>query len=202
MVEGQNRWTEGDSYLYQQLAAVAVPGRAEQIATLLTLLPFDPREAFRIVELGCGEGLLAFALLTCFPNASLVALDGSSTMRMHASARLRSFGARSQVAPFDLPSTDWLSYLRETTDCVLSSLCIHHLSGEEKQQLFQTIFQHLSSRGVFLIADLVAPQRPEVEKLFAETWDQSAEAQSIFLTGDIKLFKTFQKEKRKIPIKI
>jgi hypothetical protein len=49
-------WTEADSRLYQELAAVAVPDGAEQMAALLTLLPFGPGDAARVVELGCGEG--------------------------------------------------------------------------------------------------------------------------------------------------
>ena len=51
-------WSEADSQLHQKLALAAVPTRSEQIATLLTLLPFNPAEPFRAVELGCGEGIL------------------------------------------------------------------------------------------------------------------------------------------------
>lgn len=194
MTERKNLWTEADSGVYQRLATVAVPARAEQIATLLTLLPFDQQQFFRIVELGCGEGILAFTLLDCFPNASLVALDGSSAMRKQASERLNPFSSRCRVEPFDLTATDWLPHV-QGTDGVLSSLCIHHLSGEQKQELFKRIFQYLSPHGVFLIADLVAPQRPEVGRLFAETWDRCAEAQSILQTGSISLFEAFQREK-------
>ena len=47
----KDSWTESDSLLYQKLAPVAVPARAEQIATLLTLLPFTAQEPFRAIEL-------------------------------------------------------------------------------------------------------------------------------------------------------
>ena len=51
-------WSEDDSVVYRRLAPVAVPRRAEQLATISTLLPFAGGHA-RIVELGCGEGALA-----------------------------------------------------------------------------------------------------------------------------------------------
>src|SRR5580692_8107212 len=54
-------WSEDDSELYRRLAPVAVPDRAEQIATLLTLVPYATDAVFRIVELASGEGLLAIA---------------------------------------------------------------------------------------------------------------------------------------------
>ena len=33
-------WSEEDSALYRRLAAIAVPDRADQLATLLCLIPF------------------------------------------------------------------------------------------------------------------------------------------------------------------
>lgn len=186
------QWTEADSKLYQQIATVAVPAREEQIATLLTLLPFSQADPFRAVELGCGEGFLSHALLDCFPQAQVVALDGSTEMRAQAATRLHVFEARASVEPFDLESGDWLSHLAET-DCVVSSLVLHHLDGEQKQRLFAAVYEHLSPRGALLITDLVQPQRPEAGELFAATWDRSAEAQALAKTGSRQLFEQFVK---------
>src|SRR5262252_5350798 len=100
-------WTESDSRLYQELAAVAVPDRVEQMAALLTLLPFGPGDAGRVVELACGEGRLSEALLDAFPLARVLALDGSDDMRTRAAERLRRFGQRAEVASFALEATEW-----------------------------------------------------------------------------------------------
>lgn len=183
-------WSEVDSQMYQKLAPVAVPARSEQIAALLTLLPFAPAESFRAVELGCGEGILSFALLDCFPRAELISLDGSEAMRTQARARLAPFGARVSVKHFDLAAPDWLPQV-EGADCVVSSLCLHHLDGMQKQVLFGALHDCLSSAGVLLIADLVAPQRPEARRLFAATWDRAAKAQALTETGSIDLFDLF-----------
>src|SRR5262245_7808060 len=149
MAETQNLWTEDDSQLYQDIASIAVPGRAEQIATLLTLLPFNPNEPFRAVEIGSGQGSLAAALLHFFPQATLLALDGSPAMRAQTAQRLEPFNRRGSVAAFDLGSAAWYTTL-DGADCVLSSLCLHHLSGPDKRALFAMISRRLSARGALL----------------------------------------------------
>jgi tRNA (cmo5U34)-methyltransferase len=194
MADVQAGWTEADSRRYRELAAVAVPARDEQMAALLALLPFRQDESFRAVELGCGEGYLSAALLECFPHALVVALDGSAEMRAIASDRVRRFGARAHIDAFDLADTDWLQRF-PACDCVLSSLCLHHLPGDAKRRLFAAISQQLSPRGALLIADLVAPQRREAWDLYAATWDRLAQAQSMSKTGSPHLFEKFVKER-------
>lgn len=190
MADEQWVWTEKNSTDYRRIAAVAVPARDEQLATLLTLLPFGRDDTFHAVELASGEGALSWALLDCWPRASVLALDGSAQMRAHAGARLKRFAGRVGVEPFDLASPDWLPKI-EGADCVLSSLCVHHLDGEGKRRLFAAVAARLSPRGVFLIADLIAPQRPEAGRLFAAGLDRAAEAQSLAVGGSLDLFEQF-----------
>jgi tRNA (cmo5U34)-methyltransferase len=194
MADAQAGWTEEDSKRYQELAAVAVPAREEQMAALLALLPFRRDEPFRAVELGCGEGFLTLALLECFPQASIAALDGSPEMRARATDRVRRFGPRAHVGAFDLGATDWLQRL-PAFDCVLSSLCLHHLPGDERRRLFAAISRSLSPRGALLIADLVAPQRSEAREFYASTWDRLAQAQSVSKTGATRLYDNFIRER-------
>ena len=66
-------WSEADSQLYQGLASIAVPRRAEQMAAILSLLPFGPDDSATIVELCCGEGRLTASALGCFPRVRALA---------------------------------------------------------------------------------------------------------------------------------
>lgn len=175
-------WSEDSSAVYRQLAQVAVPARAEQVATLLTLVPFAPDEPFKAVELASGEGRLADALLSLFPKATITALDGSESMRAATSERLARHGGRGTVAAFDMAATNWYEHLTGA-DVVLSSLCIHHLTGDEKRALFTAVAGRVSARGALLIADLIRPKRGEARELFAAQWDASVAAQSQAATG-------------------
>ncbi|MBV9599014.1 MAG: class I SAM-dependent methyltransferase [Chloroflexi bacterium] len=184
-------WTEADSTLYQALAAVAVPDRAEQIATLLALLPLSTGEIARVVELGCGEGYLAAAVLTAYPRVSLLALDGSDEMRAQATARLRPFGGRGEVGGLDLQGTGWFAAL-DGVDAVVSSLALHHLDEAGKRQLFEAVAQRLSPGGALLIADLVEPKRAEALTVFAAGWDAAAERQSQTKPGSAEALERFK----------
>ena len=184
-------WTEADSALYQELAAVAVPERAEQMAALLVLLPFGPEEAGRVVELGCGEGRLTQAILDAYPQATALALDGSAEMRAQTAARLERFGQRARVGEFALDSDAWW-LLVEGADAVVSSLAVHHLDGAGKRRLFAALGKRLSRRGALLIADLVEPVRAEARELFAAGWDQAAERQAQAPGGSLRAFEQFQ----------
>ena len=180
-------WNESDSTVYRALAAIAVPRRDEQMASLLTLLPFNRDESFHVVELASGEGRLAQAVLSAFPNATLLALDISETMQQAASERLKQFSGRGQVAAFDMAAQDWY-YLLKDADAVLSSLCIHHLDAAGKQALFAAVGQHLSRRGAFLIADLVEAVRPQARELYARMYHNIAREQA---GEDTELFELF-----------
>ena len=182
--------SEADWRIYRELASAAVVSRAEQIATLLTLAPFSSDDSFRAVELGTGEGHLSHAILELFPNASVLALDGSNEMLELTRARLGRFGNRAVTDYFELGSDDWLPFV-DGTDLVVSSLCIHHLDDDGKRSLFASLRERISERGAFLIADLVAPRRAEAHRLFAETWDYFAERQSHAETGSGELFDLF-----------
>jgi len=187
----EHAWSEDDSLLYRDIAAIAVPAREEQIATILALLPFDRLDAFRVVELGSGPGTLSHALLRCFPQTSLLALDGSESMRAHSTKRLAEFSQRFQARSFDLGKPDWYSHL-DAADAVISSLCLHHLSGDEKRRLFTMVFGKTSPRGSFLIADLIEPQFPNARDLYASAWDREARHRS---RTRPELFETFVSEK-------
>jgi SAM-dependent methyltransferase len=173
MTEEEQGWTEGISDLYTSIAPIAVPARTRQLAIVATLVPFGPEDAFRIVELASGEGLLAATLLGAFPRAEALALDGSQGMREATAARMERFGARARVADFDLHSDAWFGAL-DGADVVVSSLAVHHLDRAEKRRLFEQVAARLNPGGALLLADIVLPQRPEGNEVAAALWDEEA----------------------------
>jgi tRNA (cmo5U34)-methyltransferase len=183
-------WHEDDSRTYLEIAPIAVPRRDEQWATLLTLVPFDAAESFRIVEIGCGDGRLSAALLALYPRATLVALDGSPAMRAVATARTATFGERARVVPFALATVDWWETLFGA-DVVVSALTLHHLNAAKTQYVYKAVADRLSPRGALLIADLTAPSHPAGRTLAADGWDRHARAQAASL-GTPELFDRFE----------
>ncbi|CAN5252763.1 hypothetical protein BH23CHL1_BH23CHL1_06050 [soil metagenome] len=194
MNNNPSAWTEADSETFILMGMVAVPSREEQVAAIAALLPFDQGAEFQVVELSSGQGLLAYTLLDCFPNSRVLALDLSVAMLAKASELLTPFLSRCELEEFDLTGVDWLDRIAAAGG-VVSSLTIHHLSGEGKRQLFQNIFDRIAPGGAFIIADLVHPQRPEANELFAGAWDYSAAEQSFIEAGTEEPYKLFLNQK-------
>jgi tRNA (cmo5U34)-methyltransferase len=86
-------------------AAYFVPDRVAQLETICQLLPAQS-DLVHVVELCCGEGLLARNILERFTNSYLHGYDGSSTMLAKARAELLPFGERFTLQSFDLAAAD------------------------------------------------------------------------------------------------
>ena len=160
-------WTEADSATYSEISDVAVPRRLEMMRALIAAVPLGHDESFRIVELGCGDGRLAAALLERFPRATITALDGSESMRELASTTLAPFDQRARIRPFDVASLDWWDQMFGA-DLVVSSLCLHHVNDAKKQYLYKAVADRVSARGALLIADLIDPTHASVRHAAAE----------------------------------
>jgi tRNA (cmo5U34)-methyltransferase len=172
-----SNWSEEDSATYAAIAEIAVPRRREMMATLVAAIPFGGDDPLRIVELGSGQGKLAEALLDTFHAATLLALDGSASMRLETAARTARFGARVLVRDFTLDALDWWDLLNGA-DLVVSSLCLHHLNDAKKQYLYKAVADRLSSQGALLVADLIEPMSRSVRGVAADAWDRSAGEQA------------------------
>jgi trans-aconitate methyltransferase len=182
-------WNEANSRTFIDYGRYLVPDREAQIETLCALIPAHP-EPFLVLELACGEGLLAEAILERYPKAAVYGLDGSAEMLRAARARLARFGERFQAQFFDLAREDW----RQPgfpVQAVVSSLAIHHLDGPGKQALFRAVFSMLSPGGALLIADILLPASPAAASLAAEAWDEAVRQRSLALDGNTQAFDFF-----------
>jgi SAM-dependent methyltransferase len=148
--------------------AAIVPESRAQIDVLLHVLRQRRRPVERVLDLGCGDGVLLDAVLAAFPGARGIALDYSEAMRELAGKRFARLRRRAQVAPVDLRDAAWAATLDEPVDVVVSGFAIHHLPDARKRALFAEIFERLVPGGTFLDLEHVASATPGVEALHDE----------------------------------
>ncbi|MCM3883633.1 trans-aconitate 2-methyltransferase [Frankia sp. R82] len=97
-----------------------------------------------VLDLGCGTGLLAAAVLEAVPTARLHLFDGAAPMLAQARTRLpadRVAGLTVSDLTGDLPAGPF--------DAVVSGLAIHHLDDAGKKALFRRIAGVLRPGGLF-----------------------------------------------------
>ncbi|MFF4605815.1 class I SAM-dependent methyltransferase [Streptomyces sp. NPDC001339] len=115
----------------------------------------------RILDLGAGTGLLSAALRERLPGAELLLQDRSELMLGQARQR---FAADDQVS---VRVADHLDELPAGPfDAVVSALSIHHLTHENKQDLFARIRTVLRPGGIFVNVEQVLAPTPALEKMY------------------------------------
>ena len=185
-------WSEAASQTFIDFGRYFVPEREEQIAAFVDLIPAHD-QPFTILELCCGEGLLAGALLEHFPNCTVYGFDGSPTMLDHARRQLAQYGDRFRTQLFNLADSSWRTQ-PWPVHAVVSSLTIHHLDGVQKQQLFLDLAQLLEPGGVLLIADVIAPASRAGAELAAKAWDASVRQRALEIDGNLDAVAYFERE--------
>jgi tRNA (cmo5U34)-methyltransferase len=175
-------WQESDSQEFIDYGRYFVPQREYQLQTIADLIP-PPDGPAHILELSCGEGLLAQVLLRRFSEITLHGYDLSPAMLEKAQERLAHFSDRFVPYRFDLTHREWRT-TAQTFHAIVSSLTIHHLDGPDKLRLFQDLYQMLQPGGTLVIADLVAPMRDLGTAVAAKAWDEAVRERSQQLDGN------------------
>jgi tRNA (cmo5U34)-methyltransferase len=109
-------------------------------------------KAGKILELGVGTGETAGRVLALHPGAELVGIDASEDML--AIAR-RSLPGEYRVGRIEDPLPEG------PFDLVVSALVVHHLHATGKRDLFRRVAAVLEPGGVFVLGDVVVPERAE-----------------------------------------
>jgi tRNA (cmo5U34)-methyltransferase len=185
-------WDEETSKQYLDYGRYFVPAREQQLHIMVNLLKGLP-QASLILELCCGEGLLAEMILDTFSGSSYWGLDGSAMMLEKAGQRLSRFGDRVKLSSFDLAVRSWRR-LERPVQAVVSSLAIHHLDGAGKQVLFKDVYLMLAQGGAFIIADMVDPSSIPGRNVAADAWDEVVRERALELDGNTRGWDFFQRE--------
>lgn len=180
-------WSEANSREFIDHGDVFVPDRRTQMDAICSLI--DPG-AGAVVELCCGDGTLAAAILDRHPRCAVHGLDGSAAMLERASARLAGAGDRFRPRRFELGERAWRADFRGCA-AVVTSLAVHHLLDDAKRHLFADVAAMLAPGGTFVLADLVAPVSPRAKTLAARQWDAAVRRRSRARFGDDRGFEEF-----------
>ena len=185
-------WSEESSQYFIDYAAYFVPDRFAQLETICQLIPATS-ELFHVVELCCGEGLLARAILERFPACQYHGYDGSSVMLEKARTVLEPYRERFTLRAFELAATDWRSFPWPVR-AVVSSLAIHHLDGRQKRELYRDLYRSIGPGGALIIADLIQPAHPVGTQMAARAWDEAVRQTSLARDDNLTAFDAFQRD--------
>ena len=108
-----------------------------------------------------GRGILAAALLDRFPKATAHASDVSDEMLAKAPAVLAGSASLTHLSCQNMHDRNYLNdVVAGPVGLIVSCLAVHHCDDAEKQSLYRSAFEKLSSPGALLILDVVKPTSP------------------------------------------
>jgi tRNA (cmo5U34)-methyltransferase len=147
-------------------------GRAWARHLLAELLPFTEADQFTFVDLGAGTGAAARAVLDRYPASSAVLADYSPQMMDEGRRTLADYEGRYRYVEIDMAAARWPADLAGGLQAVISSLCVHHLTDDRKQGLFQEVLERLVPGGWYLNYDPVAADDPAVDDAWQRIQDR------------------------------
>src|SRR3990170_2347932 len=90
----------------------AIPLAAEQIDVMLRVIGASGKAVERLLDVGCGNGVLSAAVLERHPGSRATLVDFSEPMLEAARSNLAPFGERCRFVAADLSSSGWLASVR------------------------------------------------------------------------------------------
>ncbi len=136
----------------------AIPFAEAQIDVMLRLIAACERPAERILDLGCGDGVLAAAILDRRPQARAVLLDFSEPMLDAARRRFAARAASVDILNVDYGQPSWTAAVAALApfDAVVSGFSIHHQPDQRKKEIYAEVHDVLAPGGVFVNVEHVA----------------------------------------------
>jgi tRNA (cmo5U34)-methyltransferase len=146
------------------------PYAADHLEMMLRVVQHFRPEPARIVDLGCGDGIVARTLLAAYPNAKAVLVDHSEPMLERARAAMTTFADRCDIVHGDLAEPMSTYAGAELFDVIVSAYAIHHLSHERKRALYGEVYDQLAPGGVFVNIEHVASPTRALEEMWEESF--------------------------------
>jgi ubiquinone/menaquinone biosynthesis C-methylase UbiE len=108
----------------------------------------------RLLDLGCGTGTLTILVKQMHPQVEVTALDGDPQVLAIARKKVDQAGLNLSL---DLGMAFELPYPDNNFDRVISSMVMHHLTGENKSRTLAEIRRVLKPAGEFHMVDFGVP---------------------------------------------
>jgi tRNA (cmo5U34)-methyltransferase len=125
----------------------------------------------RVLDLGCGDGVVTRNILDVDRSISADLVDASVDMLEKARERLKGSGNMNYInASFQEVMENGLP--DRGYDIAVSSLAIHHLTMDEKSRFFRTVNAQLRPGGYFINIDVVLPPTDSLDGWYMKLWEE------------------------------
>lgn len=121
-----------------------------------------------ILDLGCGPGDISFRFASCYPECSVVGVDGSKAMITLANQRKASAGNVGDRITFIEGLIPGVPLDTVTYTAIISNSLLHHL--HKPHVLWETIRRYAGAGTKIYVVDLLRPENHAAARRLVETY--------------------------------
>lgn len=174
-MEGHS-WQQADlAKLFLEGVRGAIPLAAVQMDLFLRVVRKACPRIQRLLDLGCGDGILGRAVLSEHPATQGLFLDFSEPMLTAARQKVAGQGLSATFALCDFSRKSWVdnAAMHGPFDLIVSGFAIHHQPDVRKREIYGEIFDLLAPGGLFLHQEHVSSGSIWARELFDEMFVES-----------------------------
>jgi tRNA (cmo5U34)-methyltransferase len=143
-----------------------IPMYSEMINSMISAIPFEISDKFKVLDLGCGTGNVTKAVKERFPMSKISCIDIAENMIQMAKIKLEGY------SDIEYYTEDFSEFNFEGAyDVVVSSLALHHIrTDEDKKKFYSRIYDVLKPGGLFLNSDSVLGSNESLNMIYRKKW--------------------------------
>lgn len=153
---------------YEALMIRLVPQYLEQHKIISNLLPNDNSKNYKILDLGCGNGVLSEIVLKKLPNVHLVGFDITNEMLNAYEQKISKYTNSYELIQGDY-KTDSIG---DSYDIILTGMTLHHLNWDERKVFYQKLFNSANKNAVYISNDIIIDENKDVREHQYYLWKE------------------------------
>lgn len=157
---------------YEELMVKLVPHYLEQHKIIYNLLP-EVDKNYRVLDLGCGNGILSELVFQKLPNSFVVGFDLTENMLNAFEKKLSN-----HFGKFELKQGDFRTdSIGKGYDIIIAGLTLHHLTWEEREKFYPILYAALNKGGLFIARDIIVDEDQSIMQEQYSYWKEFMKSQ-------------------------
>ncbi len=153
---------------YEALMTRLVPQYLEQHKIISDLLPSDKSKNYRVLDLGCGNGVLSEIVLKKLPNSHIVGFDITNEMLDAYEQKISKY-----TKSYELIQGDYkVNSIGESYDIILTGMTLHHLNWDDRKLFYQNLFNSANQNAIYISNDIIIDEDTNVREHQYLLWKQ------------------------------
>lgn len=157
---------------YEILMVKLIPYYLEQHQIIYSLLPGEDKK-YRVLDLGCGNGILSELVFQKLPHSHIVCFDLTEEMLKAYEKKLSKYFGKFELKQGDF-RTDSIG---QGYDIIIAGLTLHHLIWEERKEFYKILYSSLNEGGLLIARDIIIDENKEVVKDQYDQWKEFMRSQ-------------------------